>query len=70
MALRLMARLVTSCRVDRAFSQARSCLDYTMAASALETIQMRFFVYANREFAHTLLREHPELPVGRLLNIE
>jgi hypothetical protein len=42
-----------------------------MAASALETIQMRFFVYANRDVAHAVLREHPELlPGGRLLNIE
>jgi hypothetical protein len=68
LALRLMARLVTSCRIERAFSQARACLDYTMAASALETIQMRLFIYANREVAHAVLHEHPELlPVGRLL---
>jgi hypothetical protein len=69
-ALRLSARLVTSCMIERAFSQARSCLDYTMAASALETIQKRFFLYANRDIVLEILREHPELyPVGRMLRI-
>jgi hypothetical protein len=41
-----------------------------MAASSLETIQTRFFIYANRDIALEILREHPELfPVGRMLNI-
>jgi hypothetical protein len=65
LAIRLSARIVTSCLIERAFSQARSCLDYTMAASALETIQKRFFVYANRDMALEVLRQHPDLfPVG------
>jgi hypothetical protein len=69
-ALRLSARIATSCTIERAFSQARSCLDYTMAASSLETIQKRFIIYANRDIALEFLREHTELfPVGRMLNI-
>jgi hypothetical protein len=69
-ALRLSARIVTSCTIERAFSQARSCLDYTMAASSVETIQKRFFIYANRDIALEILREHPELlPAGRMMNV-
>jgi hypothetical protein len=66
-ALRLASRPVSSAAVERVFSQARSRLDYQMGASLPETIDIRFFLYANREFTIRTIEEHPELGLGPAL---
>lgn len=66
-ALRLASRPVSSAAIERVFSQARSCLDYTMAASRPETIDVRFFLHANRDFTIRTIDEHPELGLSPAL---
>jgi regulator of extracellular matrix RemA (YlzA/DUF370 family) len=52
---------VESSPLERAFSEARACLDFNMGASKPETIANRFFIKANRVISERILRRCPDI---------